>query len=392
MIFLQNDTAKRNECPYYHFARCHHICRTHRIQWQLCLYGTSVSRLPNSRIVLCSIRLTNSNTSFSLQSHALAFFRSFLGIQQSCFRESDSTFVVFIDDDSSFSGTMNFVDTDVGSTYCAPPGNRLFAEDPGSSCFLGGTCEGQCEVLATEEKCLANLVDTGVPTGAPAAPSPPTQSPTVAPSTQEPSAAPTLPPISPAPTAFTRSPVVAPTSSPTIRGSSAPTPELEPEETVLPTVAPTECPNPKLIKQPKYKPKTKLSKYGRSGSRKKKQKDFKPVEKFYYGGGGSYAYKDSVAASTSKDQHEEEEDSLGYYYFWICPDSDSKSGKGKKSKDMGKGKMQSPKKSGMKKQMKSLKGSSKNTKSKGGGKGKGKRVLGENSTGEPRPGLRRHRL
>lgn len=250
---------------------------------------------------------------------------------------------------------------------------------------MGGDCEGQCEVLATEESCRANVVDTEEPTAAPAAP---TVTPTLAPVVPDaPTSVPVqiTPTVSPtdAPTAFpvevgpTATPVALPTTRPTIRGTSAPTPALDPEEE-LPTVQPTKCPGAKLVKQPKFKPKTKLSKYARSGSRKKKQKDFHPTQKFYTN--EWYNFEDGPAKASSAKPDTDDEGKHGYYYFWVCPEPKSSKGKGGKDKSM----------MGMKSSMKggSMQGSKKD-KSKS---GKGKRVLIEDSTGEPRPGLRRYHL
>ena len=106
-----------------------------------------------------------------LQSHALAFSGALITFIQNCFRDSDTSFVVFIDGESSSSQQLNFVADDVSSQFCGASGNRLFVEEPGAGCFFGGDCEGTCEVLSTEDSCLANpVVPTAEPTDAPTVP------------------------------------------------------------------------------------------------------------------------------------------------------------------------------------------------------------------------------
>ena len=303
--------------------------------------------------------------------------------------------MVFIDGDSDYSGTLNFVDRDVDSSSCPSPGNRLFKEDEGSACFTGGPCEGSCQILARSNTCLANQVVTIQPTSSPVAPGAPTTSPTNATGTQRPTSVPVASPTASPVVAPTRSPVqpnltdapisalptVSPiTSAPTVRGTSAPTPVLSPAEN-LPTVQPTLCPGAKLYKK-KPKPKTKLSKYGRSGSRKKKNKDFHPTEKSRK---ATLYYQNEEASATDSDVSTEIEtkmmDEDGYEYFYVCPSTnvqsnskkegasygygESKSGKNKSSKSMMKGprsKQKSMKSKGM--SDKSMKGGSKDEKSK----------------------------
>jgi hypothetical protein len=260
------------------------------------------------------------------QSQVLGFFGSDISITRTCFDNTESSFVVFIDNASTGTALTNFVSSTVESRECPAPGNRLFKEDDGSACFQGGLCEGECEILASEATCPNTIpIRTEPPTSGPTTVSPtitPTSGPTAMPSV---SAQPTN---TFAPTTGTPAPTNTPTSAPSASPpTTSPTASASPTELVptsLPsTIAPTICPGGKLVKQRKHKPKKKLSQYGRSGSRKKKQKDIHPT---YWQRPDQWNFHDVTYDHTN----DEESD---YYYIIVCPPEigSSKSAKSSKS-------------------------------------------------------------
>eukprot|EP00522_Entomoneis_paludosa_P006421 CAMPEP_0172451820 /NCGR_PEP_ID=MMETSP1065-20121228/9691_1 /TAXON_ID=265537 /ORGANISM="Amphiprora paludosa, Strain CCMP125" /LENGTH=668 /DNA_ID=CAMNT_0013203791 /DNA_START=39 /DNA_END=2045 /DNA_ORIENTATION=- len=159
----------------------------------------------------------NNNREYSGQ--ALALFGSTMSISRSCFQDTASSFVAFVDNAGTFTTSENFI-SGSQSSFCPAPGNRLFVEATGSGCFTGGVCEGSCDVLADQASCLA-----GIP--------PPTVSPTLVPTflptvSSRPSATPTVPPTNFPTTSKipTRTPTLPPTSlSPTRQGDQ---PTLQP--------------------------------------------------------------------------------------------------------------------------------------------------------------------
>jgi hypothetical protein len=149
-----------------------------------------------------------------------------------------------------------------------------------------------------------------------------------------------------------------------------------------------------VVKVPKRKPKKKLSKLGREGSRKKKSKDIHPTQTVHFNEWYNY---DEVSADQVPSTGVTAEDN-DYYYVVTCPPigaptmppketpppkESGKGGKGKGSKGKGKGKSkEGSEKSKKSKKEKGKKGKSKKT---------SKRQLLE-ELDHSRPALRRQSL
>ena len=362
----------QRRCDWTPRSQC--FDRQYSVQHQCWLHGKGY---PTLSCLLCARSSHGTYTHFilypsiSLQSQVLGFFSAEVSISNTCFSDTESSFVVFMDNSSTATTTANFVANDVQSRFCDAPGNRLFKEDSGSSCFQGGTCEGECQVLATARSCQINVPPR--PTDSPGITSAPTRVPTSSP---------------------TESPVATgvPTTTPgtTLAPSTiAPTPALTPEES-LPTTspitsAPTEiCPGAKLVKQRKHKPKKKLSLYGRSGSPKKKKKDVHPT---YWHRPDQWSFFEVTHNYIDSDTDDDSE----YYYFYVCPPTKgSKSAKSSKSSSSSMSKGKSIKASslymGKMNKWKSNKNGEKE------GMGMKRRVLVENINEAPKPGVRRQRI
>ncbi len=158
-------------------------------------------------------------------------------VYNSLFEGGATTFVVFVDQDSTIGANNNVYDN-ITSVSCSPPLQRIFVENNGSHCFFrtqtGGLCTGKCGVVTSPTQAPSALVTT--------APTVSTLQPTVAPTaftlaptqqTRAPTLAPTF--ITPAPTLQTGAPSVAPTVA-----TSAPSQvTLAPFAPVAPTLVPT---------------------------------------------------------------------------------------------------------------------------------------------------------
>jgi len=169
----------------------------------------------------------------SLQGSIVALLNSNVNITQSCFQQGNNQYVVFIDPDSSFESSLNYVNS-YTSASC-PSGNaRLFKENTGSGCLVGGnTCQGICTAFASATTCLGLSVPTASPTRGPTLP--PTAAPSLKPVTVSPNFPPTLPPVASPPTAR-------PTLAPTQLSSNVPSAAHvvpQPPITSYPTEAPT---------------------------------------------------------------------------------------------------------------------------------------------------------
>lgn len=175
------------------------------------------------------------------QAAAIALFGGMLNTRESCIEGGSGDFVVFVDSSSDFTATMNFVSQDTESVFCPAGGPRLFKEDPGSGCFVGGVCEGTCLQFADASICQAQSTPTPAPTVTPTEVI--TPSPTISPTTNSPTQGevPTDPPTFP-PTLSPGAPTITPTTSTTPTPGGTPAPAIvtpSPSMMIGPTVMPS---------------------------------------------------------------------------------------------------------------------------------------------------------
>jgi hypothetical protein len=204
------------------------------------------------------------------QGSILALQGSIANMEMSCFTDSQSDYVVFIDRTSNYTESNNYIDTSSSSVKCPGVSSTLFQESTNSGCFEGSDiCQGTCSPLANATSCMAKLnptaapVTTSVPSGAPLnlhtlVPSMANLGPTIAPvSTIAPSGfrtgIPSGRPLSAAPS----TPLVAPTRLPSIpssipsllqQPSITPANTVAPGGTALPTTFHSEPPTSKSLK------------------------------------------------------------------------------------------------------------------------------------------------
>ena len=239
------------------------------------------------------------NTNYTSQ--VFAIFRSSVAMDSSCITGGSSDTVIFVSQDSNFSGVnaaTNFA-VDVSSAACNGTGsNRLFFEDEGSLCFQGGECTGTCRGAASSQVCLADDIttpptDTTAPTAAPVgdtvAPAtiapvsgtvaPTNSSPvsgTFIPSTLAPQTPPTPRPVSPFVFPFPRPtpfPVTVPNMPPSPRPISMPTPIS------MPVLTPTSRPQAQPVHRPTISSPVYYAPTCDDGNGKKGKKDCKKSKK-----------------------------------------------------------------------------------------------------------------
>lgn len=142
-------------------------------------------------------------------------------IIQSCFEGGSSDYVVFIDASSTYTTSQNYI-TSYSSQKCpeSSPDGRLFMEDAGSGCFIGGNiCAGTCSVLADQSECRAEEMPSPttepVPTLQPTTAAPAVAPPNSIPTTAAPAPGMIIPPSMPTAVVTTLSPTISETVSPT---------------------------------------------------------------------------------------------------------------------------------------------------------------------------------
>ncbi|GKY90646.1 hypothetical protein MPSEU_000038000 [Mayamaea pseudoterrestris] len=105
--------------------------------------------------------LFNQNNQFA--GALLALVGSQLNIVRSCFTNSQSEYVVFVDAKSNYTQSDNFV-SGYSSSRCATESGRLFQENSEAGCFTGSNiCTGECRILANATVCMASTMPTAAP-------------------------------------------------------------------------------------------------------------------------------------------------------------------------------------------------------------------------------------
>ncbi|EEC43188.1 predicted protein [Phaeodactylum tricornutum CCAP 1055/1] len=170
---------------------------------------------------------------FGFSGEILAFLGGSVELSQSCIQDSRSDFVAFADSQSTVSGenAMNFVGS-YESSFCTSSGPRLFREDVGAGCFVGGLCTGTCRNIADASECMARAATpTSSPTNFPNS-----VLPTVTSTGQPDTSIPSFTPGSFVPNTQIPIPTVDLTFSPTTDDTLLPTRNSVPESTNLPTL------------------------------------------------------------------------------------------------------------------------------------------------------------